>query len=64
MENFRQMKDRLKAGLVSESKYMQTGAAAEKAIYDMKAARLNLLLTAAELRKTAGVSWYWQIEMS
>jgi multidrug efflux pump subunit AcrB/outer membrane protein TolC len=58
MENFRQMKDRLKAGVVSESKYMQTGAAAEKAVYDMKAARLNLLLTAAELRKTAGVLIY------
>ncbi|QAR33685.1 AcrB/AcrD/AcrF family protein [Geovibrio thiophilus] len=55
MESFRQMKDRLRAGLVSESKYMQAGAAAEKALYDMRAARLNLLLTAAELRKTAGV---------
>lgn len=54
-ENSRQMNDRLKAGLISEAKVKRTAAEAEKSQYDLKAARLNILLTTAEIRKVSGI---------
>lgn len=54
IENSRQINDRLKAGLISSAKVMRASAEEEKSQYDLKAARLNLLLTTAEIRKTAG----------
>lgn len=55
VEKQRQTGDRLKAGLVSEAAYKGAEAETLKSAYDLLSARLNLRLTAAELKKIAGV---------